>query len=157
LAAYVAQMLDPALTWQDFVWLRGQTKLPILLKGIVREDDARLAVEHGAAGVIVSNHGGRQLDTAPATVEVLPRIVAAVDGRIPVLIDGGVRRGTDVLKALALGAQAALIGRPVLWGLATDGEEGALRVLEMLKAEFDLAMALSGAKNIAGIDRSLLG
>ncbi len=157
LAAYVAQMLDPALTWQDFAWLRGQTKLPILLKGIVREDDARLAVEHGAAGVIVSNHGGRQLDTAPATVEVLPRIVAAVDGKIPVLIDGGVRRGTDVVKALALGAQAVLIGRPVLWGLATDGEEGALRVLEMLKAEFDLAMALSGAKNIAGLGRSLLG
>ncbi|MEY3479569.1 MAG: hypothetical protein RIQ71_344 [Verrucomicrobiota bacterium] len=157
LAAYIAQMLDPSLSWKDLAWLRAQTKLPILLKGIVREDDARLALEHGAAGVIVSNHGGRQLDTSPATVEVLPRIVDAVSGKIPVLVDGGIRRGTDVVKALALGAQAAMIGRPVLWGLATDGEEGALRVLEMIKAEFDLAMALCGARNITGLDRSLLG
>jgi 4-hydroxymandelate oxidase len=157
LAAYVAQMLDPALSWRDLAWLRDQTKLPILLKGVVRADDAKLAVEHGAAGVIVSNHGGRQLDTAPATIEALPRVVDAVAGKIPVLVDGGIRRGTDVIKAIALGAQAALIGRPILWGLAADGENGAFRVLEMLKAEFDLAMALCGARNIAGIDRSLLG
>jgi len=157
LAAYVAQMLDPALSWRDLAWLREQTKLPILLKGIVRADDAKLAVEHGTAGVIVSNHGGRQLDTAPATIEALPRVVDAVAGKIPVLVDGGIRRGTDVVKALALGAHAALIGRPILWGLAADGENGAFRVLEMLKAEFDLAMALCGARNIAGIDRSLLG
>ena len=157
LAAYVAQMLDPALSWRDFGWLREQTKLPILLKGIVRADDAERAVEHGAAGVIVSNHGGRQLDTAPATVEVLPRVVDAVAGKIPVLVDGGIRRGTDVIKALALGAQAALIGRPILWGLAADGENGAFRVLEMLKAEFDLAMALCGARRITEIDKSLLG
>jgi 4-hydroxymandelate oxidase len=157
LAAYVAQMLDPALSWRDLAWLREQTKLPILLKGIVRADDAKLAVEHGLAGVIVSNHGGRQLDTAPATIEALPRVVDAVAGKIPVLVDGGIRRGTDVIKAIALGAQAALIGRPILWGLAADGENGAFRVLEMLKAEFDLAMALCGARNIAGIDRSLLG
>ena len=157
LAAYVAQMLDPSLSWKDLAWLRAQTKLPILLKGIVRADDAKLAVEHGANGIVVSNHGGRQLDTAPATIEALPRVVDAVAGKIPVLIDGGVRRGTDVVKALANGAQAALIGRPILWGLATDGEDGALRVLEMIKAEFDLAMALCGARNITGLDRSLLG
>ena len=156
LAAYVSQMLDPSLSWKDLAWLRGQTKLPILLKGIVRADDARLAVEHGADGIIVSNHGGRQLDTAPATIEALPRVVEAVEGKIPVLIDGGVRRGTDVVKALALGAQAALIGRPILWGLAADGENGAFRVLELLKAEFDLAMALCGARAVGEIDQSLL-
>ncbi len=156
LAAYVSQMLDPTLSWRDLAWLRGQTKLPILLKGIVRADDAKLAVEHGADGIIVSNHGGRQLDTAPATIEALPCVVDAVKGKIPVLIDGGVRRGTDVIKALALGAQAVLIGRPILWGLAADGEEGAFRVLEMLKAEFDLAMALCGARNVGEIDKSLL-
>jgi 4-hydroxymandelate oxidase len=156
LAAYVSQMLDPTLNWKDLAWLRGQTKLPILLKGIVRADDAKLAVEHGAAGVIVSNHGGRQLDTAPATIEALPSVVDAIGGKIPVLIDGGVRRGTDVVKALALGAQAALIGRPVLWGLAANGEEGAYRVLELLKAEFDLAMALCGARTIREIDKSLV-
>jgi 4-hydroxymandelate oxidase len=157
LAAYVAQMLDPSLSWRDLAWLREQTKLPILLKGIVRADDAKLAVEHGIAGVIVSNHGGRQLDTAPATIEVLPRVVDAVAGKIPVLVDGGIRRGTDVVKAIALGAQAALIGRPILWGLAAGGEEGAFRVLEMLRSEFDLAMALCGAKSVAGLDRSILG
>ena len=157
LAAYVAQMLDPTLSWKDLAWLRAQTKLPILLKGIVRADDAKLAVEHGADGVIVSNHGGRQLDTAPATIEALPRVAEAIAGKIPVLVDGGVRRGTDVVKALALGAQAALIGRPILWGLAADGENGAFRVLELLKAEFDLAMALCGARTVAEIDKSLLG
>lgn len=155
LAAYVSQMLDPSLSWKDLAWLRGKTKLPILLKGIVRADDAKLAVEHGADGIIVSNHGGRQLDTAPATIEALPRVVDAVGEKIPVLIDGGVRRGTDVVKALALGAQAAFIGRPVLWGLASDGEEGAFRVLELLKTEFDLAMALCGACTVGEIDRSL--
>jgi 4-hydroxymandelate oxidase len=156
LAAYVAQMLDPSLSWRDLAWLREQTKLPVLVKGIVRADDARLALEHGVDGVIVSNHGGRQLDTAPATITALPRVVEAVAGQIPVLIDGGVRRGTDVVKALALGAQAVLIGRPILWGLAADGEEGAYRVLEMLKAEFDLAMALCGARTVGEIDRSLV-
>ena len=156
LAAYVSQMLDPSLSWKDLAWLRGQTKLPILLKGIVRADDGKLAVAHGADGIIVSNHGGRQLDTAPATIEALPRVVEAVEGKIPVLIDGGVRRGTDVVKALALGAQAALIGRPILWGLAADGENGAFRVLELLKAEFDLAMALCGARTVGEIDQSLL-
>ena len=134
-----------------------QTKLPVLLKGVVRADDAARAVELGAAGVIVSNHGGRQLDSAPATIEVLPRVVEAVAGRAPVLIDGGVRRGTDVVKALALGAKAVLVGRPVLWGLAVAGEDGAYRVLELLKAEFDLAMALCGARTVGEVERGLIG
>lgn len=157
LAAYVGQMLDPSITWDDLVWLRGETKLPVLVKGVVRADDARLAVGNGAAGVIVSNHGGRQLDTAPATIDALPRVAEAVGGRLPVLVDGGIRRGTDVVKALALGAQATLIGRPILWGLATGGENGAFAVLEMLKAEFDLAMALCGARGVKDIEHSLLG
>ena len=133
-----------------------QTKLPVLLKGVVRADDAARAVELGAAGVIVSNHGGRKLDSAPATIEVLPRVVEAVAGRIPVLVDGGVRRGTDVVKALALGAKAVLVGRPVLWGLAVGGEDGAYRVLELLKAEFDLAMALCGARTVGEVERGLI-
>lgn len=156
LAAYTAEMLDPSVTWQDFSWLLTQTKLPVLLKGVIRADDAARAVELGAAGVIVSNHGGRQLDSAPATIEVLPRVVEAVAGRVPVLVDGGVQRGTDVVKALALGAQAVCLGRPVLWGLAAEGEEGAYRVLELLKAEFDLAMALCGARTVGDIERRLV-
>ena len=150
-------MLDASLTWQDLAWLLTQTKLPVLLKGVVRADDAARAVEYGAAGVVVSNHGGRQLDSAPATIEVLPRVVEAVDGRIPVLVDGGVRRGTDVVKALALGAKAVLVGRPVLWGLAVGGEDGAYRVLELLKAEFDLAMELCGARTVGEVERGLIG
>ena len=127
LAAYFAELLDPALTWRDVAWLRSITHLPVLVKGIVRPDDAVRAAERGAAGVVVSNHGGRQLDTSPATIDVLARIVDAVAGRGEVLIDGGVRRGADVLKALALGARAVLVGRPVLWGLAAGGERGAAR------------------------------
>lgn len=157
LAAYTVEMLDASLTWQDFSWLLTQTKLPVLLKGVVRADDAARAVELGAAGVIVSNHGGRQLDSAPATIDVLPRVVEAVAGRAPVLVDGGVRRGTDVVKALALGAKAVLVGRPVLWGLAVAGEDGAYRVLELLKAEFDLAMALCGARTVGEVERGLIG
>ena len=157
LAAYVSEMLDPSLSWDDLTWLRGQTTLPLLLKGLVRADDATSAVQHGVDGVIVSNHGGRQLDTAPATIEALPRVVEAVAGSIPVFVDGGVRRGTDVIKAIALGAQAVLIGRPILWCLAAGGEDGAFRVLELLKGEVDLAMALCGARNVKEIDRSLLG
>jgi len=156
LAAYVAQMLDASLTWDDLGWLRSQTKLPVLVKGIVSGDDAGLAIQHGAAGVVVSNHGGRQLDTAVATIDALPGVVDAVAGRGPVLVDGGVRRGTDVVKAVALGATAVFVGRPVLWGLAADGENGALSVLEMLAAEFDLAMALCGARNVAEIRRDLV-
>ena len=159
LAAYVASFLDPALTWRDVAWLRSITELPVLVKGIIRPDDALRAAEAGAAGVVVSNHGGRQLDTSPATLDVLPEIVDALTAhghRIEVLMDGGVRRGTDILKALALGARAVLVGRPVLWGLAADGEAGALSVLRLLRDELDLAMALAGAPTVAGITRDLV-
>ncbi len=154
LAAYAASMFDPSLSWKDLAWLSGLTKLPVLVKGIVHADDARLAVEHRAAGIIVSNHGGRQLDTAPATIDVLREIVAAVrDGGgaagFSVLIDGGIRRGTDVIKAIALGADAVCVGRPILWGLAVDGEAGAERVLDILRGELDIAMGLCGCRSVS--------
>lgn len=155
-AGYVNSLLDPSLSWRDLDWLTTQSSLPVLVKGIVRADDAVLAHEHGAAGVVVSNHGGRQLDTSPATIDVLERIVIAVDHRLEVLLDGGIRRGTDVLKALALGARAVLIGRPVLWGLAVDGERGVGRVLDILRTEFDVAMALAGCRSLADIDVDLI-
>jgi 4-hydroxymandelate oxidase len=156
LAAYFASLLDPALTWDDIDWLRSITSLPIVVKGIVRADDARRAADHGVAGVVVSNHGGRQLDTAPATIDALGPIADELGGHIPILLDGGVRRGTDVVKALALGARAVLLGRPVLWGLAAGGAEGVGRVLDMLRAEIDLAMALCGCPTIADIGSDLL-
>jgi 4-hydroxymandelate oxidase len=159
LAAYVAALIDPALSWRDVDWLRSITGLPVMVKGVVRPDDAVRAAEAGAAGVVVSNHGGRQLDTAPATLDVLPEVVdtlAAHGHRIEVLMDGGVRRGTDVLKALALGARAVLVGRPVLWGLAADGEAGAALALRLLRDELDLAMALAGAPTVAEITRDLV-
>jgi isopentenyl diphosphate isomerase/L-lactate dehydrogenase-like FMN-dependent dehydrogenase len=143
--AEVFALVDPSITWTDLEQLCGQFHLPILVKGLITGEDAALAVEHGAAGVVVSNHGGRQLDNAPATIDALPEVVKAVAGRIPVLIDGGIRRGTDVAVALALGAEAVLVGRPALWGLACDGEAGARRVLEMLADELRLALALLGA------------
>ena len=127
-----------------------------MLKGIIHPQDARLAHEHGVDGIIVSNHGGRQLDTVPATIEVLPEIAEVIAGQMPILIDGGIRRGTDVLKALALGADAVAIGRPVLWGLALDGEAGVTNVLDILRREFDLALALCGYVSIEQIDRSLI-
>ncbi len=156
LAAYVTRLLDDNLTWKDLEWLLSVSKLPVLVKGIVRADDAREAVRCGAAGVIVSNHGGRQLDTAQPTIRVLPEIVEAVGDEVDVLIDGGIRRGTDVIKALALGARAVQVGRPVLWGLAVDGEEGVRNVLELLRSELDLAMALCGCRSLAEIRRDLI-
>ncbi len=156
LAAYVAELLDPALSWKDVAWLRSITKLPLVIKGIVREDDARRAVDAGAEGIVVSNHGGRQLDTSPATIDVLRRIADAVAGRSEIYVDGGVRRGTDVIKALALGARAVLVGRPVLWGLAFDGARGVELVLEILRRELDLAMALSGCASVNEITRDLV-
>nr|XP_048698500.1 2-Hydroxyacid oxidase 1 isoform X3 [Caretta caretta] len=144
LAVYVAQAIDPSIKWEDITWLRGLTSLPIVTKGILRADDAREAVKHGVNGILVSNHGARQLDGVPATIDVLPEIVEAVEGKAEVFLDGGVRKGTDVLKALALGAKAVFIGRPIIWGLVYQGEEGAKEVLQMLKEEFQLAMALSG-------------
>jgi 4-hydroxymandelate oxidase len=156
LAAYFASMVDPTLSWRDLEWLRGVTRLPLLVKGVVRPDDARRALAAGAAGVVVSNHGGRQLDTAPATIEVLPRIADAVGDRGEVLVDGGVRRGTDVVKAVALGARAVLLGRPVLWGLAVDGQHGVEGVLGTVREELDRAMALCGCPDVAAIGRDLV-
>jgi 4-hydroxymandelate oxidase len=157
LAAYFAEKLDPSLTWKDVAWLRSITRLPLLVKGIVRPDDARRAVDHGASGIVVSNHGGRQLDGSPATATVLGPVADAVQGRIEVFVDGGIRRGTDVLRALALGARAALVGRPILWGLSLDGAAGARAVLETLRAELDHAMALAGCATPADATRDLLG
>jgi isopentenyl diphosphate isomerase/L-lactate dehydrogenase-like FMN-dependent dehydrogenase len=152
---------DPAVenvfgTWETISWLRTLTSLPIILKGILTAEDAKLAVEHGVAGIVVSNHGGRQLDSVDATIDALPEVIEAVRGRCEVYLDGGIRRGTDVLKALALGARAVLVGRPVLWGLAVDGADGVYAVLELLRAELALAMALSGRPTVASIDGSLV-
>jgi len=157
LAAYVSALIDPALSWRDVDWLRSLTGLPLVIKGIVRPDDALRAAEAGAAAVVVSNHGGRQLDTAPATIDVLPEVAEALAGHpVEIFMDGGVRRGTDILKALALGARAVLVGRPILWGLATGGEAGAASVLRLLRNELDLAMALAGAPTVADITRDLV-
>ena len=144
----------PTLTWDTLEWLRSICSLPMVLKGILAGDDARLAVERSVAGIVVSNHGGRQLDGVPASIDALPEVVEAVESRCEVYVDGGIRRGTDVLKALALGARAVLVGRPVLWGLAVDGAHGVAQVLEMLRAELEHAMALAGRPSIAEIDRS---
>jgi isopentenyl diphosphate isomerase/L-lactate dehydrogenase-like FMN-dependent dehydrogenase len=143
------------MTWPDLEWLAG-FGLPVIAKGILHPDDARLAVEHGAAGIAVSNHGGRQLDGAIASLDALPAVVDAVDGRVPVLLDGGVRRGTDVLVSLAIGATAVGIGRPIIWGLAVNGEAGVGNVLDLLRAEFENAMALSGAASCADLTPELL-
>ncbi|MCZ6775384.1 MAG: alpha-hydroxy acid oxidase [Ignavibacteria bacterium] len=156
LAAYMADVIDQSLTWKVIEWLRSTTHLPVLVKGVIRADDAVKAVDHGASGIIVSNHGGRQLDTSPATIEVLPEIVSAVANKTEVLIDGGIRRGTDVVKAIALGAKAVLVGRPILWGLAVAGEQGVSRVLEILRSEFDLAMGLCGCSSLNQIQSDLI-
>jgi isopentenyl diphosphate isomerase/L-lactate dehydrogenase-like FMN-dependent dehydrogenase len=149
-------MLDAALTWKDIDWLCSITSMPVLLKGICRADDALLAMEHGAGGIIISNHGGRQLDGAPSTIEVLPLLAEVVNKKLPLMIDGGIRRGTDLLKAIALGADAVLVGRPVIWGLAAGGQEGVEKILGILKHEFDLAMALAGCKAISEITADLV-
>ncbi len=156
LAQFFEQHWDPSISWHDLAWLQSITSLPILVKGIVRGDDALLAVEHGAAGVIVSNHGGRQLDTAIPTARALAECADAIAGRGVLMVDGGIRRGTDVLKALALGAQAVLLGRPVLWGLATNGQHGAQQVMQLLKDECDLALALAGCRTPAEVTRDLI-
>jgi 4-hydroxymandelate oxidase len=139
--------MSPAVTWRDVEEIASISGLPVLVKGILTAEDALLAVEHGAEGIVVSNHGGRQLDGVPATLDALPEVVDAVGGRVEVLIDGGIRRGTDVLKALALGARAAMAGRAVLWGLAADGEAGVRHVLELLRAEIELGLALLGCRS----------
>ena len=146
-------LMTRALTWSDLEDLASEASVPVIVKGVLTAEDATLAVEHGAGGIVVSNHGGRQLDRSPATADALAEIVDAVEGRLPVLVDGGIRRGVDVALALALGADAVLVGRPVLWGLAAAGRSGSLRVLEILRAELELALALCGATSPAGLGR----
>jgi len=145
--------ISASLTWHDLERICSESGLPLLVKGVLTAEDAELACRHGASGIVVSNHGGRQLDGVPATLDVLEEVVEAVDGRVEVLVDGGVRRGTDVIKALALGAQAVLAGRAVLWGLAADGEAGARRVLELLQAEILGALQLVGCTSPAAVTR----
>ena len=150
---------DPSLSWKDLDWIRSITSLPIILKGIIHPDDARQALRHGVQGIIVSNHGGRQLDTCQSTIDALPDIIDAIRNekhQIDVYVDGGIRRGTDILKAMALGAKAVLIGRPILWGLAVNGEQGVKDVLEILKKEFRLAMMLCGCQTINDIRKNNL-
>jgi lactate 2-monooxygenase len=144
------------LTWEDLAWLRAHTKLPIILKGIVHGDDAARAADHGVDGILVSNHGGRQVDGAVATLEALPGVLEAVGGKLPVLMDSGIRRGADALKALALGAKAVLLGRPYIYGLAIAGEEGVREVIENFAADFDLTMALSGYTRVSELSPAAL-
>jgi 4-hydroxymandelate oxidase len=147
---------DAALTWKDIAWLRTVVRMPVVVKGILDPADAERAAVEGVAAIVVSNHGGRILDTVPATIDALPAVAERVAGRIPILMDGGIRRGTDVLKALALGASAVLIGRPFLYGLGVAGADGVHRVLTILREEFEMAMALTGRPSLPGIDRSVV-
>jgi 4-hydroxymandelate oxidase len=147
---------DPSLSWKDVAWLRSLVRVPVVLKGIIDPDDAAHAAAEGVSGIAVSNHGGRQLDTVPATIDALPKVVDRVGGRVPVLMDGGIRRGTDVLKALAIGASAVMVGRPFLYGLAVAGAVGVERVITILRQEFEIAMALAGRDSVAKIDQTTL-
>jgi 4-hydroxymandelate oxidase len=156
LAAYVRANFKEDLGFDDLDWLCHSTRLPVTVKGVCRGDDARRMAEHGAKAVVVSNHGGRQLDTAPATCDALPHVVDAAGNLCEIYVDGGIRRGSDVLKAIALGARAVLVGRAILWGLCVAGEQGALHILEILKRELDEAMLLCGCSKLRDIDRSLL-
>lgn len=156
LAHFFATQLDPSLDWSALSWLCEISELPVLVKGIHRPDDAERAIAHGAAGVIVSNHGGRQLDGAPASIEMLPAVAERLNGSTTLLVDGGVRRGVDVARALCLGADAVLIGRPILWALALGGSDGVQRVLEDLTRELGSTMMLLGARDPGELDRDLL-
>ncbi|KZC06632.1 Peroxisomal (S)-2-hydroxy-acid oxidase GLO5 [Dufourea novaeangliae] len=153
---YVASLFDASLSWDDIKWLRSVTSLPIVLKGVLTPQDAVLAIEHGAKAIIVSNHGARQVDSIPASIEALPEIVKAVNGRIEVYLDGGVRQGIDVFKALALGAKMVFVGRPMLWGLSHAGENGARRVLELFRKEIDLAFALTGCRTVSEVTENMV-
>jgi 4-hydroxymandelate oxidase len=156
LAVYINELWEDNLQWQDLEWLASITDLPIYVKGILRPDDARTALDHGAGGIIVSNHGGRQLDTAPATIDVIGDIAEAVGDQTDILMDGGIRRGTDIIKAIALGAKAVLIGRPMMYSLAYDGEAGANHALDLIQEEFKTAMILCGCRTLADITPDLL-
>jgi isopentenyl diphosphate isomerase/L-lactate dehydrogenase-like FMN-dependent dehydrogenase len=153
----VFDLVSPSLTWHDLERIAGEAGLPLLVKGVLTAEDGRLSCEHGAAGIVVSNHGGRALDGVSATLDALPEVVAAVDGRLEVLVDGGIRRGTDVVKALALGARAVLAGRAALWGLAVDGERGATHVLELLRTEILNALQLTGCTSPADVTPDHVG
>jgi 4-hydroxymandelate oxidase len=148
--------LDPSVTWSDVDWLVSLARVPVVLKGVLRPDDAARCADHGAAAVVVSNHGARNLDTVPATADALPRVVEAVAGQVPVLVDGGIRRGTDVAKALMLGATAVLVGRPYVWGLAVYGADGVKLVVDMLRTELEMAMGLLGAPTLDDLTPDLL-
>jgi len=156
LAAYIASLYDRSLSWKDLQWIVELTELPVLVKGVLRGDDAESALHAGAAGIVVSNHGGRQLDTTIASIDALSEVVQAVQGKIPVLVDGGIRRGTDVIKALAIGAAAVLVGRPLLWGLSLGGADGVELVLDIFKDELANAMQLAGAADIKALTPDLL-
>jgi len=154
---FLSSLYDHSLTWKEIDWLKSITKLPILLKGILSPHDARLAVKCGVAGIIVSNHGGRQLDTSPATITALPYIAQAIKGTgVELILDGGIRRGTDIMKAIALGASCVMVGRPILWGLATSGEKGATHVLNILTNELKNAMQIAGCPSLKDITPDLL-
>jgi (S)-2-hydroxy-acid oxidase len=156
---YVSSLFDRSLTWQDITWLKRLTSLPIIVKGILHPDDARIAIQYGVNGIMVSNHGARQLDGVEATIDALKAIIDVVqtlDPRVEVYLDGGIRQGTDVLKALALGAKLVTIGRPVLWGLTLDGENGVTLTLNLLRKELELAMALSGCTDVQKVDKDLV-
>ncbi len=144
------------MTWDEIGWIKSAVNIPVVVKCVMAPEDAELVVKNGADGIVVSNHGGRQLDGVLPTLEALPDIIEAVGGKIPVLMDGGIRRGSDMLKALALGARAVLVGRAPLWGLGAYGQPGVERVLEMLKAEFKLSLALAGCKDLSGVNRRLV-
>jgi 4-hydroxymandelate oxidase len=154
--AEFAALIDPDLRWSDIERFASESPLPVIVKGLLTAEDARRAAEHGARAVVVSNHGGRQLDTVLSGADALPAVVDAIGDRVDVLVDGGIRRGTDVLKALALGARAVMVGRPMLWGLAVAGHEGVRRVIELLLGEFDAALALAGAPRARELDRSFV-
>ncbi|MDT0618943.1 alpha-hydroxy acid oxidase [Salinisphaera sp. P385] len=156
LATYMNEIVDGGITWDDLDWLCASTTLPVWLKGVMHPDDARRAIDHGAAGLVVSNHGGRQLDRAPATIRALPAIARAVDGRVPLWLDGGIRRGADAFTALALGADGVMIGRPALWGLTVDGAAGVAAVLDILARELANTMSLCGCASLAAIHRDCL-
>jgi isopentenyl diphosphate isomerase/L-lactate dehydrogenase-like FMN-dependent dehydrogenase len=156
IAGFVNSQFDQSVTWKDIDWVRSVWDGPLALKGILHPDDAALAVQHGVDAVIVSNHGGRQLDSVPSAIAALPDVVDAVDGKCEVILDGGVRRGTDVLKALALGATACMIGRPFLYGLAAAGGAGVTRALELFRSEIDVSLALLGRAGVKQLDRTAI-